>query len=132
MCPHCTSSSTAHICTDGQNWTLTKLSIVRLNVSRVHPAPDLVVPFHPFYGYYFRRLDGQGPAARGGAKPYVVKGRMTNGFAYVAYPSKYDDTGIMTFIVNHVVYEKNFGKDTDDAGKSMTEFNPDNTWTAVQ
>jgi hypothetical protein len=86
----------------------------------------------PFYGYYFRRLDGQGPAARGGAKPYVVKGRMTNGFAYVAYPSKYDDTGIMTFIVNHVVYEKNFGKDTDDAGKSMTEFNPDNTWTAVQ
>jgi Protein of unknown function (DUF2950) len=88
----------------------------------------------PFYGYYFRLLEGQGPAAKGGAKSYVIKGRMTNGFAYLAYPAKYNDTGIKTFIVNQngVVYEKNLGKDTANLAKSMTEFNPDNTWTASQ
>ena len=88
----------------------------------------------PFYGYYFRQLGLQGSAAKGGAKPYVVNGRMTNGFAYVAYPAKYDDTGIKTFIVNQngVVYEKNLGKNTADVAKAMTEFNPDNTWTALK
>jgi hypothetical protein len=88
----------------------------------------------PFYGYYFRPLKLQGPAAKGGAKPYVVNGRMTNGFAYVAYPAKYDETGIKTFIVNQngLVYEKNLGKNTADVAKAMTEFNPDNTWTALK
>jgi len=88
----------------------------------------------PFYGYYFRRLESQGPAAKEGAKPYVVNGKMTNGFAYVAYPAKYDDTGIKTFIVNQngVVYEKNLGKETGSVAKSMTEFNPDSSWTALQ
>jgi Protein of unknown function (DUF2950) len=88
----------------------------------------------PFYGYYFRQLELQGPAAKGGAKPYVVNGRMTNGFAYVAYPATYDDTGIKTFIVNQngVVYEKNLGKNTADVAKAMAEFNPDNTWTALK
>ena len=88
----------------------------------------------PFYGYYFRRLEMQGAAAKGGAKPYVVNGRMTNGFAYVAYPAKYDDTGIKTFIINQnsVVYEKNLGNDTGNLAKAMTEFNPDNTWIALQ
>ena len=87
----------------------------------------------PFYGYYFRQLEVQGPAAKGGAKPYAVDGKMTGGFAYVAYPAKYGDTGIKTFIVNQdrVVYEKNLGKDTADLAKSLTEFNPDNTWTAL-
>jgi hypothetical protein len=88
----------------------------------------------PFYGYYFRRLNSQGSNAKGGAKPYVLNGKMTGGFAYVAYPAKYGDTGIKTFIVNQdkVVYEKDLGKDTADGAKSMTEFNPDNTWTALQ
>jgi hypothetical protein len=88
----------------------------------------------PFYGYYFRRLDKQGSGAKGGAKPYVVNGKMTGGFAYVAYPAKYDDSGVKTFIINQgrVVYEKNLGKDTADVAKSLTEFNPDNTWTALQ
>jgi hypothetical protein len=88
----------------------------------------------PFYGYYFRRLDGQGPNAKGGAKPYVVNGKATGGFAYIAYPAKYDDTGVQTFIVNQdtVVFEKNLGKDTASLAKSITEFNPDNTWTALQ
>ena len=88
----------------------------------------------PFYGYYFRRLESQGSAAKEGAKVYVVNGKMTNGFAYVAYPAKFDDTGIKTFIVNQngLVYEKNLGKETANVAKSMTEFNPDSSWTAVQ
>ena len=88
----------------------------------------------PFYGYYFRRLDSQGPDAKGGAKPYVVNGKMTGGFAYIAYPAKYDDTGVKTFIINQdrVVFEKNLGKDTANLAKSITEFNPDNTWTALR
>jgi len=88
----------------------------------------------PFYGYYFRRLDGQGPNAKGGAKPYVVNGKATGGFAYIAYTAKYDDTGVQTFIVNQdrVVFEKNLGKDTANLAKSITEFNPDNTWAALR
>ena len=88
----------------------------------------------PFYGYYFRRLDGQGLNAKGGAKPYVVNGKATGGFAFIAYPAKYDDTGVQTFIVNQdrVVFEKNLGKDTANLAKSISEFNPDNTWTALR
>jgi hypothetical protein len=88
----------------------------------------------PFYGYYFRRLDGQGPNAKGGAKPYVVNGKATGGFAFIAYPAKYDDTGVQTFIVNQdrVLFEKNLGKDTANLAKSISEFNPDNTWTALR
>ncbi|MGB8889232.1 MAG: DUF2950 domain-containing protein [Candidatus Korobacteraceae bacterium] len=87
----------------------------------------------PFHGYFYRILTKQGPAARGGAKDYIVSGKMTGGFAFVAYPEKYGDTGITTFIVDQsgVVYEKNLGKDTIELAKAMTEFNPDKTWAAV-
>ena len=54
----------------------------------------------PFHGYYFRRLDKQGAGAKGGAKNYVVNGKMTGGFAYIAYPAQYGDTGVMTFIID--------------------------------
>ena len=83
----------------------------------------------PFHGYFYRILTKQGAAARGGAKDYLVNGKMTGGFAFVAYPEKYGDTGITTFIVDWsgVVYEKNLGKDTIDLAKAMTEFNPDQT-----
>jgi Protein of unknown function (DUF2950) len=86
-----------------------------------------------FYGYYFHRLDSQGSAAKGGAKQYVVNGKATGGFAYIAYPVKYDDTGVQTFIINQdrVIYEKNLGKDTTSFAKAATEFNPDNTWTPL-
>jgi hypothetical protein len=88
----------------------------------------------PFYGYYFHRLDSQGSAAKGGAKPYVVNGKATAGFAYIAYPAKYDESGIQTFIVNQdgEIYAKNLGSDTVNAAKAMTEFNPDNTWSKLQ
>ncbi len=88
----------------------------------------------PFYGYYFRQLDNQGPDAKGGAKPYLINGKMTGGFAYVAYPAKYDETGIQTFLINQegVVFEKDLGKDTASVAKTMTAFNPDKTWTQLQ
>lgn len=88
----------------------------------------------PFYGYYFRRLENQGPDAKGGAKPYVANGKMTGGFAYVAYPAKYGETGIQTFIINQdgVVFEKDLGKDTADVAKTMVGFNPDKTWTQLK
>jgi hypothetical protein len=94
-------------------------------------TPDVA---KPFYGYYFHRLDSQGSAAKGGAKAYVVNGKATAGFAYIAYPAKYDDSGVQTFIINQdgVIYAKNLGKDTANLAKAMTEFNPDSTWTRVQ
>ena len=86
-----------------------------------------------FHGYRFRILKAQGPDARGGARDFVVKGRMTQGFAAVAWPAKYDYTGIMTFIVSHDgnVYQKNLGAGTDSAARAMKAFNPDKTWTQV-
>ena len=87
----------------------------------------------PFHGYFYRILTKQGAAAKGGAKDYVVNGKMTGGFAFVAYPEKYGDTGIMTLIVDQsgVVYEKDLGKDTAEQAKAMTEFNPDKTWSPI-
>jgi len=86
-----------------------------------------------YHGYRFRILKAQGPDARGGARDYVVKGRMTQGFAAIAWPAKYDDTGVMTFIVNHDggVYQKDLGKGTDAAARSTTRFNPDKSWKQV-
>ena len=87
----------------------------------------------PFHGYFYRILTKQGAAAKGGAKNYIANGKMTGGFAFVAYPEKYGDTGITTFIVDQggVVYEKNLGKDTIELAKAMTEFNPDKSWSPV-
>ena len=87
----------------------------------------------PFHGYYFRILTGQGAAAPGGARSYVVNGRMTGGFALVAWPAVYDQTGVMTFIVNHdgVVHEKDLGADTGTAARAMTGYDPDPSWVPV-
>ena len=87
----------------------------------------------PFHGYFYRILTKQGPDAKGGTKDYVVNGKMTGGFAIVAYPEKYGDTGITTFVINQagVMYEKNLGKDTIELAKAMTEFDPDKTWNPV-
>jgi hypothetical protein len=84
----------------------------------------------PFHGYYFRILTKQGPAAKGGARDYVVNGQLTRGFAFVAYPSEYRNSGVMTFIVNQdgVVYERDLGPDTVKLGAAMSEYNPDGTW----
>jgi hypothetical protein len=87
----------------------------------------------PFHGYFYRMLTRQGAAAEGGAEDYVVDGKMTGGFAFVAYPAHYGGTGIMTFIVNQsgIVYQKDLGKNTTEKATAMTEFNSDNTWSQV-
>jgi hypothetical protein len=79
-------------------------------------------------------LDKQGSNAQGGAKNYIVDGKMTGGFAVVAYPAQYGESGIMTFIVNQngVTFQKDLGKATDEIASAMTKFNPDKTWAAVQ
>ena len=86
-----------------------------------------------FHGYRFRILKAQGPDARGGTRDFVVNGRMTLGFAGVAWPAKWNDTGVMTFMVSHDgrVYQKNLGPGTDAAARAMTRFNPDKSWQPV-
>src|SRR5271166_5138094 len=88
----------------------------------------------PFHGYYFAILDKQGADAKGGAKSYGGKGKMSGGFAVLAYPAQYGDSGIMTFLINQsgVVYQKDLGKTTADVASAMTEFNPDKSWKALQ
>jgi hypothetical protein len=87
-----------------------------------------------FHGYYFKILTAQGAAAPGGAKNYIVKGAMTQGFALVAWPAQYDVTGVMTFVVNHdgIVFEKDLGTGTDAAARKMTSHNPDASWRRSQ
>jgi hypothetical protein len=88
----------------------------------------------PYHGYYFRILTAQGADAPGGTHAYIVKGDMIGGFALVAYPAKYGDSGIKTFIVNHrgIVYEKDLGPATGTLAPQMTRFNPDKTWQPIQ
>jgi hypothetical protein len=88
-------------------------------------------PGQPYHGYLYKILTAQGKDAPGGAKSYVKGGRMTEGYALVAWPAKYGDTGVMTFIVNQdsVVYQKNLGANTEAAARAMTAYNPDSTWS---
>ena len=87
----------------------------------------------PFHGYYYKILTQQGPTAPGGAANYVVRGKMIGGFALVAYPAEYGNSGVMTFLVNHngVVFEKDLGPHTARVASRMTSFNPDQTWKKV-
>ena len=87
----------------------------------------------PFNGYYFRILTRQGAEAKGGTKDYVVDGKMTGGFAVVAYPVAYRDSGIMTFIVgtDGVVYQSDLGDKTAEIGAAMTEYNPSGWLPAI-
>ena len=88
----------------------------------------------PFNGYLFRILASQGPDAPGGAKNYVVDGKMTGGFAFVAYPAEYRSSGVMTFIVNQsgTIYEKDLGPNTTKLAEAMTAYDPDSTWQKAE
>jgi hypothetical protein len=101
------------------------------------PLGELVAKAQPgdalgqgYFGYRFRMLYAQGPAAPGGAYSYLVNERMIGGFAVVAWPVTYGETGVMTFMVSQSgdVYEKDLGPDTPTAAASITVFNPDNSW----
>ena len=97
------------------------------------PGVDRTKPT-PFHGYYFKILTGQGAAAPGGAKNYIVKGDMSGGFALVAWPAQYDASGVMTFVVNQdgIVRERDLGPQTDAIARKMTAYNPDASWRQVQ
>lgn len=86
-----------------------------------------------YYGYRYKILTSQGKDAPGGAYDYVAHGRMIGGFAAVAWPVKYGDTGVMTFIVSHdgVVYQKDLGPNTAALASGMTRFDPDSSWQKV-
>ncbi len=94
---------------------------------KVGPEPQ------PYHGYYYRVLTQQGPNAPGGELDYVVKGKMIGGFALVAYPAEYGNSGVMTFVVNHAgtIYQKDLGPLTAERAKRMKAFNPDQTWKKV-
>ena len=84
----------------------------------------------PFDGYYFRFLSKQGANAKGGAKDYMVNGKMTGGFAILAYPAEYRNSGIMTFIVGKdgIVYQKDLGEKTGEIAGAMVEYDPGDGW----
>ena len=95
-----------------------------------YASKDEGINFAPFHGYYYKILNGQGKHAQGGAYDYVVKGKMILGFALVAYPAQYKNSGVMTFIVNQegIIYQKNLGNNTESIAKAMKKFDPDDTW----
>lgn len=115
--------------TDGLYWA-------RLDDEEESPLGPYFADEEPgadYHGYLHRVLTAQGPAARGGAYDYMVDGRLRGGFALIAWPSKYEETGVMTFIVNHdgTVYETDFGPETDTIARAVETFDPDEAWTAV-
>ncbi len=89
---------------------------------------------HPFHGYYFKILTRQGKDAPGGEMNYISDGNLTGGYALVAYPEHWDQSGIMTFIVNQdgKIYQRNLGEKTARIAKAIKEYNPDGEWTPVR
>jgi hypothetical protein len=106
--------------------------LVALATSEGYSAkPEAHAPFH---GYYFRMLTGQSDKAPGGAMTYSVNGKTVRGFAFVAYPARYGDSGVMTFIINQsgLLLQKDLGKTTTETATAMTEFDPDAGWNPVE
>ncbi|HYF50615.1 MAG TPA: DUF2950 family protein [Planctomycetota bacterium] len=87
----------------------------------------------PASGYFVKILKKQGKNAIGGARDFVRDGKMTVGYALLAFPAKYDETGRYCFVVSHngTIFQKDLGKDTEKIATEMKEFDPDNTWEAV-
>jgi hypothetical protein len=102
--------------------------------ARQNLPTDQVGEHVPFNGYMFQILTSQGTHAPGGAKNYIVDGKMSAGFAFVAYPVEYRSSGVMTFIVNEsgTIYEKDFGPDTTKLAQAMTAYDPDPSWRKVE
>jgi hypothetical protein len=88
----------------------------------------------PFHGYYFLILTAQGPDTHGGARSYIVNGKMTGGFAVVAFPAVYRSSGVKTFIVNQygMIYEKDLGSKTYEIATAMKAYDPDGTWARIR
>ncbi|QAY86454.1 DUF2950 domain-containing protein [Pseudomonas arsenicoxydans] len=86
-----------------------------------------------WHGYHFRILKGQGPSAPGGAYSYLIGNKMSRGFALIAWPAKYADTGVMSFMISHdgQVFEKDLGPDGNKLAQSMKRFDPDDSWQEI-
>jgi hypothetical protein len=95
---------------------------------------DKTQPAKPFHGYFYRIITKQGGQAQGGAQDYIVNGNMTAGFAILAYPAEYRNSGVMSLLINQdgAVVQKDLGEKTEDIAKTITEFNPDDTWKPVE
>ena len=87
----------------------------------------------PYHGYVYRMLFSQGPAADGGAREYVVDGKLTGGFGLLAYPAEYGETGVMTFLVNQDgrVWQRDLGEKTAERAAAILRFDPDSSWTLI-
>jgi Protein of unknown function (DUF2950) len=96
--------------------------------------PENREPATPYYGYLFRIMTRQGENAPGGAYDYVINGHLLAGFAMVAWPAAYGESGVMTFVVNQYgsVLERDMGPQTDEIGPKMLTYNPDAGWTPVE
>ncbi len=107
--------------------------LVALAVLEGYGGVDTSKP-NPYHGYYFRLLKEQGKHAPGGAKSYLENGKLTGGFAVVAWPAEYGNSGVKTFVVNQrdLVFEKDLGADTEKIAKAMTAYDPDDSWDPVE
>jgi hypothetical protein len=87
----------------------------------------------PYHGYHYRMLASQGPEANGGARDYIVDGKLTGGFALLAWPATYGASGVMSFMINQdgVVWQRDLGDNTEEIAASIQQFNPDSTWTPI-
>ena len=88
----------------------------------------------PYHSYFYQILTAQGPHAEGGAVNYLVNGKLHGGFGLVAWPAKYGNSGVMTFLVNHAgaVHQKDLGPKTASLAKAMTRFDPDSSWARAE
>jgi hypothetical protein len=95
---------------------------------------EKATPGAPYQGYRYRILTRQGGNVPGGRYDYIINGNMIAGFALLAFPSDYGNTGIMTFLVSHQgkIYQKDLGEKTVEVGTAMQEYDPDSTWTEVE
>ena len=102
----------------------------RLAMASYQGGAEVSAKTTPYHGYFFKALSRQGKDAPGGAKDYLDNGKLTGGFAVIAYPARYRVSGVTTFIVNQdgIVYQKDLGPDTDKVASSITEYNPDKSW----
>jgi hypothetical protein len=103
----------------------------------VSPLGPLMADHTPgggYHGYFYRILKEQGPSAKGGAYSYILGEKMRVGFAVIVWPEVYGESGVMSFMVNHegIVYQSNLGPDGADMAETMTSYNPDENWEAVE
>ena len=104
------------------------------HISPLGPLFGDAVPGSPWHGYYYRILDGQGPSAPGGEYSYKLGDNMSRGFAVIAWPAEYNDSGVMSFMISHegVMFEKDLGADSAKAAAAITTFDPDSSWEEVK